>query len=178
MQKFDDLTEPPVVGRFYLVPTVIGTWHGKDGPWPVMGVKHEDAEWLSFPWLHYHLNRFFVNEEEEYRAVRSPLTENTGYLSNSPLPAPFLRKWKCRRSIVAKFPTENIPPKDRRAHMWWEMFDHFTGVQCKRSSGWVCPHKGARLGAIIPIGGVITCPLHGMRIDARTGIVLSQAKET
>lgn len=179
MQKFDDLTEPPIVGRFYLVPTVIGTWCEEDGPWPVMGMKHEDAEWLSFPYIHYHLNRFFLNDHDEWVAIANPIAEpldGIGYRMNDPIPAPVLRKWKCRRSAVTAFPVNQI--NKTRTNKWFAMFDHYAGAQCAHSNGWICPHKGARLGAIIPIGGVITCPLHGMRIDARTGIVLSQTKDT
>lgn len=35
------------------------------------------------------------------------------------------------------------------------------------------PHRKFSLGSIEPINGVITCPLHGMQIDAATGRALA-----
>jgi hypothetical protein len=50
---------------------------------------------------------------------------------------------------------------------------HWAGQQCDRSKfGWICPHRNVQLGSMAPIDGVITCPLHGMRINAETGVVL------
>lgn len=50
---------------------------------------------------------------------------------------------------------------------------HYAGAKCaKGKGGWVCPHQKASLGSIMPIDGVITCPLHGLKIDAETGIVI------
>ena len=38
--------------------------------------------------------------------------------------------------------------------------------------GWICPHQATPLGSIEPVDGIIICPLHGLRIDAQTGIVV------
>jgi hypothetical protein len=49
----------------------------------------------------------------------------------------------------------------------------FAGTQCRKGKrGFVCPHKLFPLGSVEPVAGVITCPLHGMRIDAATGVCL------
>lgn len=47
------------------------------------------------------------------------------------------------------------------------------GAQCKRAkSGWICPHRNFHVGSIKPNKhGRIICPLHGLQIDAETGIV-------
>ncbi|MBX9847503.1 MAG: Rieske 2Fe-2S domain-containing protein [Xanthobacteraceae bacterium] len=50
---------------------------------------------------------------------------------------------------------------------------HFAGTQCARGKGgFICQHRNAVLGSIEPRDGVITCPLHGLRIGAQTGVVL------
>ena len=37
----------------------------------------------------------------------------------------------------------------------------------------VCPHKGYSLKNILPVDGVIECPLHGLKFDAETGELLT-----
>lgn len=56
----------------------------------------------------------------------------------------------------------------------------YEGQQCKRSSksgGWICPHRKANLTGVVPYNGVITCPLHALKICAETGVVLPADKE-
>jgi hypothetical protein len=54
----------------------------------------------------------------------------------------------------------------------------FAGQQCRRNrAGWVCPHKTYPLGSHAPDDtGVITCPLHGLRIRAADGVVLANGE--
>lgn len=56
------------------------------------------------------------------------------------------------------------------------MADHYGGHQCaKARTGWVCPHRDIPLGQFAPVDGIITCPLHGLRVVAATGKVLNAA---
>jgi hypothetical protein len=178
LQRIDELTEPPVVGKYYLVQCVRGKWRGMMGDWPVMGSKHDDARFLNFPQRHYHLNRFFLDDESATAAAATPLGEfqretpngawMRGYPENNPLPPPNLRRLRCRRSEVVPFPTDRTVEKPA----WTSMYSHYAGHQCKRGHGWICPHKGLDLGPIAPgPDGLIMCPLHGLRVDAGTGVV-------
>ena len=57
-----------------------------------------------------------------------------------------------------------------------KMNEAFSGQQCRTGKrGFVCPHKQFPLGSIKAIDGVVTCPLHGLRIDAATGKCLGTA---
>ena len=62
--------EPPTdgtyyeVGRFYVVPCVRAGWpHIDDKPrwWPILGPQHEDAEFINFPYQHFHVDYRFLD---------------------------------------------------------------------------------------------------------------------
>jgi hypothetical protein len=82
-------------------------------------------------------------------------------------PAPVIwRLRKCQRSVLAYQHHDKEPPQKLKAH--------FGGEQCVRNrTGWVCPHQRFPLGSVAPVEGVLTCPMHGLRIDAETGRVLA-----
>lgn len=78
---------------------------------------------------------------------------------------PRLRRMKC--TLV------ELPYGFGNAIQIQKLNSHFSGHQCRKGKrGFVCPHKHLPLGSIAPIDGVITCPLHGLRVDAETGICL------
>ncbi len=182
LERVDQLTEPPVVGRHYLVPTVRGAWYGILRDWPVIGGKHADSEFFDFPAPHYHLDRRFLPRRiggqrgrsalDIHWAVTSPLQESKPGLANlpqnDPLPPPVLRRRQCLRSDI-HFPTHPAGVVAMQAA--------FAGTQCNRgNAGWICPHRGFALGSIPADGrGVILCPMHGLQIDAASGTVLPGA---
>lgn len=174
--RVDQLSSPPIVGRFYLVPTVRGLYFGRTDDWPVTGPAHEDERFFNFPWRHFHIDIRFLSWRQrrhieahrppfvclQRMVARSPLSE----FNNDRLPEPALGRRHCW-SADTTWP-EPHNPKVRNLQT------HYAGDLCRRSAfGFVCPHRGARLGSIAPVDGVITCPLHGLRIDAATGLVLS-----
>lgn len=163
LQRVDRLKEPPIIGEAYLVPTVFGQWHHLMRDWPVMGLKHDDIEHLNFEKLHYHIDTRFlrVNEDLLYEAPYQPLHAR----KDIPLGAIVLRRRTCIREPL----DFNGPP-----HFTVKFQTAFAGTQCgKGKRGWVCPHKHFPLGTIEPVNGVLKCPLHGLRIDAATGMVIS-----
>jgi hypothetical protein len=190
LPRSDRLTAPPIVGRWYLVPAILwanGVWYHCDDEdeflrvmqssqgakwWPVWGNKHEDAEHLLFPYPHYHIDQRFLTKRHwaEHTSVmssRSPMQNvqsmplHYSHLKSGP-PKPKLRRMRCTL-----------------AHVNWEfsdatpilkMNDAFSGQQCAKGAlGWICPHKQFALGSVEVIDGVVTCPLHGLRIDAESG---------
>lgn len=183
IERIDKMTEPPVVGRFYLVPTVFYSWTDRKMVWPVMGPKHEDREHLKFEPQHYHvdirfltamqfrhLNRFPWREPNE-RTAAHPISEVEEW---GPLPAPVYRRRKCR-AAGHDYPEELTI----RAKNFCALYAAYEGKQCARGkSGWICPHKNFPLGSIKPRYGVIVCPLHGLNINAATGKVLPVAPVT
>jgi Rieske 2Fe-2S protein len=66
-----------------------------------------------------------------------------------------------------------VPPGFRDTSPVHTLRKLFAGHQCAAGKGgWICPHRKASLGSIQPVDGIITCPLHGLRIDAATGKML------
>lgn len=175
IQRVTGLTEPPIVGQHYLVPTVRGKWCDKMGDWPVWGPKHEDGKFIGFPALHYHIDRRFLAGGAAMDATSHPLQEydrkqtiGRGYIENDPLPPIVWRKRKCRSSHGEPFPLWRA----LRSENFSNLYSHYAGQQCRRGRGWICPHKGMDLGAMKPgDDGFIQCPLHGLLIDSETGVV-------
>lgn len=194
-ERITTLTAPPIVGQVYLVPTIMypGFGGSRLRAWPVFLPKHEDKEHLNFAWLHYHVDPRFLSRDAQRQAAR--IHQHTAYDDgqpeavlawsatqarplhwlddggNRPHPAPAWVRLKCRFAAVeyqhAKQPTIVM------------LAETFAGRQCRSSAaGWLCPHKKFVLGSIPPdANGLLTCPLHGLQIDAATGIVAGRASE-
>lgn len=188
VQRVTSLAAPPVVGQRYLVPTVEYIWQGyMPQPWPVFLPKHEDAEILKFPWDHYHVDPRFLDRRRWERACadgawgsgwgedsdgyaqcqRAPLMRLEGVSGEIEPHGPVVwRRLRCARSEIRYVHGHQKTIGALRGH--------FAGRTCKHArTGWVCPHKHFPLGSIAPDDdGVITCPLHGLRVRAADGVVL------
>lgn len=183
--RVDRMTEAPVVGRWYMVPTVKATWNSEIKDWPVVGRIHNDMQFFNFPYKHYHVDGRFLTRRQQIAAagflepgrlrerlarvcMGAPLQTNDIGCNPGGLPMPALMKKKC--TIAAIIPGTDVT----KSPNWLAMAAHFAGRQCRHGKrGFICPHQGAALGAVAAIDGVITCPLHGLRIDAASGRVLA-----
>lgn len=179
LQRVTELTAPPVVGRWYLVPTVrFGYLSEFARDWPVFLPKHEDARFFAFDDQHYHVDpRFLAKslmallgcdiEDSLQQSQRAPLAKTLyGRWSVAELPAPVWRRRLCQLpEAVYQFGHNERVNKLR---------DHFAGQHCKSNRhGWVCPHQNWPMGSLAPDEeGVLTCPLHGLRVRASDGLVL------
>lgn len=188
IQRVDELRAPPVVGQFYLVPTVRHHWYDSLGVWPVMGPKHEDAEHLQFDREHYHLDLRFLSPHTErkllqragdaaefrgvtgrgsklaYICAANPVTQEW---ADEPLPKPIYLPKRCYRNEHAYPLPRSVGgrnPGFRNLHA------AFAGRRCGRDAGGrlICPHKGFALDSLVPDEhGRVVCPLHGLVIDVR-----------
>jgi nitrite reductase/ring-hydroxylating ferredoxin subunit len=176
LERVDRLTSAAVVGQFYLVPTVFAEWDYRLDHWPVIGPFHADKQFFDFEYGHYHIDGRFLNARQQRHAERrfytftaqiqrTPLMTKEGTL-NDPMPKTELRRRKCHVSHLDYEHHHEVPVK--------KLLNHFAGQQCAHGkAGWICPHQKASLGSVAAIDGVITCPLHGLRIDATSGVVLA-----
>lgn len=176
IERADRLKSPPVKGRFYLVPAILWDWGllGREPKWwPVLGNKHKDVEFFDFHYLHYHVDPRFMTTAH-WRDAGDPWDPTISALDlilSRPLssinlphgPAkPVPRRMRCSMVDILYGHDEQKAVVD--------LNKHHAGQQChKGKRGWVCPHRHIALGSIAPIDGVITCPLHGLRVDAATG---------
>lgn len=171
MERVDELTSAPVVGQFYWVQVVNGVWCGKRLWYPVMGDMHEDGKFFQFYQQHYHLDRRFISDKSSASdAVSMPFhnrpvwRRGAGVWQHVVLSEPKVARRKCVRDMLP------FPLHFRAVR---QMQGALSGAQCQRhETGWVCPHRGLRLGSTEASQGVITCPMHGLQINAETGKVL------
>lgn len=185
LPRADRLSEPPVVGQHYLVPAIRWRWGQgaatsiSDMWWPVIGPKHNDEAFFNFHNQHYHLDPRFLSRTHWKQigpdargkmmgAISRPL--NSTQMPDGP-PAPMLHKMRCTLDAVP------YPEYAAGSQQVCAFNEHFAGTQCaKGKRGWVCPHRLVPLGSIKPVDGVITCFLHGLRLDAETGVCLGPEK--
>lgn len=194
--RADHLATPPLVGRYYMVPAILwpvraavgwlightqaetlALWqaHRDAQWWPVWGRKHADKAFFDFTNLHYHIDpRFLSVRQWRLFSVLNPLADvqrrpiNGDPFPDGP-PAPTLRRMRCSRADVQ---WQKPGSKPTRA-----LNSAFDGRQCARSErGWICPHQRFPVGATPAIDGIVTCPLHGMRIHGETGICAGAAQ--
>lgn len=178
-ESIDELTSPPVVGRRYLVPTVRYPWFGKVADWPVMGPRHEDAEHLKFPQHHYHVDIRFLTKAQigglddavyppEVIVAAAPLATRGEAIH----PPPVWRLKKCQRADHG-YPVATVRAAPR-ADLFAALQATYAGRPCAANAAGllVCPHKGFALGSLAPDDrGRVVCPLHGLVIDVRAGVV-------
>ena len=175
--RIDEIAGEPIIGRYYLVPTVLATWHDKLGEWPVIGPKHHDAHCLNFKWTHYHLDaRFVPSSSKDYHFWRSVMASpvmTSERINPEGLPEPVWRRRTCRR-LANPFQSKICDDAAAVAGDAWKChFSEWAGRQAKRDARrWICPHRNVSLAGQLIVDGVITCPLHLLRIDAETGVVL------
>ena len=183
--RITSLSEPPVVGRYYLVPTVLHYWDNgaRARPWPVLLPKHNDGRFFNFKEDHYHVDPRFLGARAWEHARRHgeiydsdepalascqamPLAPHRWGRGAGELPAVVWKRLLCRRADMPYQHSHREPVRGVQAH--------HAGLQCRRGrAGWICPHQNWPLGSVRPdADGVVTCPLHGLRINAATGVVL------
>jgi hypothetical protein len=172
-------SNPYQIGRYYQVPTVLGTLANCRWDWPVIGPLHEDAEIIGFPDLHYHIDWRFVSARLYVRMVDwygfskygashlLALPLHQGLRAHQiELPKPVIKRLMCKRDFPA-YP---------RISWLNQLEEKYQDCVLKTA---VCPHRGIALDNL-PCNedGIVTCPGHGLQWNLRTGkIVTGQHRE-
>jgi hypothetical protein len=180
MERVDEMTAPPVVGQYYWVPTVVAQWHRSFGVWPVIGPAHAEDRCVNFPHTHYHFDLRFLPQRHYarhalVRLLGSPLQSHNegGGMNHDGLPKPALRRRKMLRELPHPHPFLAPDLDSARTARQFPLClqAEYAGRPWATDAAGrpVCPHKGAPLGGVPVIGGVVTCPLHGLRF--RDGVV-------
>jgi hypothetical protein len=156
VQKITELTYPPIIGEFYLVPCLFSQIE-KGRSIPVIADFHEDAE-IGFFDEHIHPDfRFFNNYE--FRMVINRVIRDGESLHSLVYPFRPHRfiTWEKRQCFreVPEIPTEVLNTD------LMELLEQIYR-DSKLSCG-ICPHKGANLNSIAPdANGNKVCPLHNL----------------
>lgn len=170
------LREPPVPGRFYMVPVISDSGKWFRGEWPVIGPMHHDVDLFPhFPYNHYHIDlRFLTKAQARYIALHfgrggsaldavgsHVLHLNALGYSHLPKGLPPLRKRKCQSSGYGY-------AHSQRDHVG--ALERQYGAPCKaitRPDGRkLCPHRKVDLSSFPPRpDGTVVCPLHGLTVQ-------------
>ena len=181
IQRIDDLKEPPIVGRYYLVPCVRVSKGRLPGWWPVTGPRHDDAEIIGFKPEHRHYDlRFITPAQLDLLCVRGRYDRPSiwdllaGVATGQPdgeaharvctkLGPVVYRKRLCRREqpiyqVDGALRPRWILPLEKKLEA--------STVKCGK-----CPHRGLPLESLPrePGTDIVTCPGHGLRWDLKTG---------
>ena len=176
-----ELREPPIVGRYYMVPVIENyPWRGRVRDWPVMGPLHTDVDFFNFPDAHYHVDLRFVPKREYDAATgalgwhrstgdrdRDATLVAQGYPLQSrgvPLPIgrPTLQRRKCGRSIA---PASLLNLADKAREKMIARYGNPADPIRKPDGRLLCPHRKADLSTFEPdASGIVICPLHGLRV--------------
>lgn len=165
-----ELREPPVPGRFYMVPVIDFVYFGFRGQWPTLGPLHHDREEIGFEPLHFHVDFRFLHARQVrqidgiYWGASAETTVSSAPLNRRDLEIPrqaYLAKRRCRVSGWTYSPPER--PK------WLEAFDRRFGAVAEprrlADGRLLCPHRKVDLSSFAPDAeGIVTCPLHGLRV--------------
>ena len=160
-----------IIGKFYKVPAVrVATWHKFVGWLPVIGPMHEDAEFVNFPWQHFHINWGFVpnciwdkigNALYPGHHFAWPIQCPDGHGKRVILEGPVMKRMKYKRD-PGRFPVEAARAK------WLVRLEQ--SMACAKLINGVCPHRGIPVSAMHREGDILTCPGHGLQWNAITGL--------
>lgn len=172
MKRADQLTEPPVVGEFYLVPCYVTPrevteldYEYKDGELvemsgnayeyvtPIINHLHTDRE-NGQSMAHYHADYRFepygINQVNMSGAYHRIFPHDDVH-KNKKIE---YRVMICRSTAQTGVTPSNMIRRSNLKH------------KCIHKGK--CPHRGYDLSSVVPVNGEITCPLHGLRFNAHT----------
>lgn len=174
--NIEDLTEPPVVGKLYMVPCI----KLNEVLWPILGPRHEDREFIGLPKQHQHYDLRFLSgiQMDELcnrltgkislwdrfsGAINLPDSEAHNRVYVGRRRAIISARRRCMRTQPNY--TVGLAPRP----IWLDRLEkHLSDVPitCGR-----CPHRGMPLLSLPrePGTDIVTYPGHGLRWDLKTG---------
>lgn len=166
MEKTDNLSSPLIVGEFYLVPCYVHSGYlkfhcSKSFITPLLNHPHNDIENGQFE-THYHQDDRFIPKFGNKRVLKSGKYEILPHIRLNVRESDLVKVFpkleyfalKCIKLEVDSITSPGFISKSK--------FKHNCIYKNK------CPHRGYDLSNEVPVNGVITCPLHGLKFDAET----------
>lgn len=167
-----ELREPPIVGKFYMVPVVRHyPYYGHIADWPVIGPLHSDEEFFNFPAAHYHVDiRFVSRAQMDWFATTGGLPSLANavgtsplYYRGAPLTRPEMRRRKCQ-SVEACHAYQDKPA----VRLFREHYGTAAAAIFTKDGRALCPHRKADLTQFpADDEGNVMCPLHGLTVCVR-----------
>ena len=177
MQRVSEIEGEPVVGRYYLVPSIRirGVWI------PIFGPKHEDRDYIGFTQHHYHFDLRFLSDAyikfrvgHYYEKEQKPTCAPEQFMMQVVTveiygeSAVVERRKLCRRRMPIFPTTTGVTTKN-----WFPKLEAAyaeTKLNCAR-----CPHRGFPLSKDnADEDGNVVCPGHGLCFNLNTGRLVSR----
>lgn len=189
LQKIDELKEPPIIGEFYLVPCILkesiiqgfdnsnSEWIIKDGElylppaiawnkketevYPIINHLHHDKE-NGQDYKHYHIDyRFVICYEAPFGLPIVKMIDSYNF-------AP-----RTRYNLIDENNEYNVEYHKlkciRQTNLGIGGFVNRSKLHSKCiSSKNRCPHRKYDLSQEVPVNGIITCPLHGLKFNSES----------
>ena len=178
IQNLSDLRTPPVIGQFYMVPTIDYIWIGRRRIWPVIGPMHHDKGPINFDELHYHIDGRFLNKHDLNFANKSSGLTSVSEINDRPISklrwskhddppfplTPTLKKKRCTNLNYAW----RVPSIMTEKWLLPETYGAPAPAIHLRDGRILCPHRKANLASFAPDeNGYVKCPIHGLMVDCR-----------
>lgn len=166
-QKVETLTSPPIVGEKYLVPGIVVPVHigAKPNWYPVLGIAHEDKEYIKAS-KHFHYDvRFFPADFFPLKLDGQVLVETAQEMM---VKIAVIKIWTPLieyREVVCAREMPNFP--SWLAPWFPELQQGYLSKQLPANLK--CPHQGIYLGSLPQVNGIVTCPGHGLKWNIKTG---------
>lgn len=161
MKKVEDINRPLIKGEVVLVPCILKEQDEKIYITPVINHPHNDKE-NGQSEVHYHVDYRFVKHKND-KDFPTVINKHSKH-----------------------YFVENIRPEGGNIEYFAlpvinEEFTGITPVEMIRKSKiknncihkGKCPHRGYDLSQVNPKDGKITCPLHGLEFEEKTGKLLN-----
>lgn len=177
MEKIDLLNTPPIIGEYYLVPCIIKEdfilRNSFDLEWkedilisksfyekqmiitPILNHKHSDRENRQ-QYEHYHIDfRFIAFEGDGINVKKIDDYDFTTEIRFNIIEENIKHK-------IQLFPLKCITNKQK----WVGGITKNSKLKHKCIHKGKCPHRGYDLSKEVPVDGIITCPLHGLKFNS------------
>ena len=175
------------LGKFYEVRCLRTDWSKTNKPeWiPVIGPIHDDRDHIKFDEQHFHVDFRFLGKKLRIAAAEHrhgnrginlvfvlpiskvlPLQSDSWLKLNDPMLQNFPEE-SYMKTMKLKFKTE-YPEYDFEPP--WLLSMETAYRNARLGPDMICPHRGTDLnGMKTDENGLLTCPLHGLRWDTKTG---------
>lgn len=161
--KVEEVSRPLKKGESYLVPCLVKEQYEKLCITPVINHPHNDKE-NGQDEIHYHVDYRFVKHEDD---------GNFPTVVNKHSKHHFVERIRPEKNLDGELEYFILPVIN----------EEFSGItptklisrsklkhKCIHKGK--CPHRGYDLSQVKAVDGKITCPLHGLRFDAKSGVIV------
>lgn len=164
-QMVENINRPLKKDELFLVPCIYRNQYGFEYITPVINHPHNDVE-NGQRITHYHADLRFLKFDYDCDGMLRIKNEHSKYIfcENN---RPTLRVDGEIVHILLPVINENFAGLTHPVHIKKSKLKHNCIYKGK------CPHRGYDLSQVPIVNDVIMCPLHGLRFDAATGILLN-----